>query len=87
MRDAQRAAEAAEARGGRGGGGGGRARAGAGLEPGAAAAYNLWASLEARYGEMERAMAVLKEALERHPRDAALHQSLGTLLERQARVT
>jgi len=67
MRDAQRAAAAAEAQGGRGGGGGGRGAAGAERAPGAAAAYNLWASLEARYGEIERAMGVLKEAPEKQP--------------------
>ncbi len=91
MRAAAEAAEAqaAEGRpgggGGADGGGGGGARVLATVEgaAGAAAAYNLWASLEAKHGETERAMAVLEEAVGKYPQDAVLHQSRGALHARR----
>ena len=38
----------------------------------AAGVYNMWAALEARHGELARAVTVLHEGVAKYPRDAAL---------------
>lgn len=50
------------------------------------AAMNVWAGLEAKAGNFEEAIAVIKLALERYTKDSGLYLSWGTIEEKRSNV-